>query len=292
VAERAQSEPADEVLEHWNAMPWSGAQPLPRDFAGGANFESSADTVEVALDAAATRELVQGSAHGFAARPDDLMLTALAQVICAWAGGSAAAVVLEGHGREELFDGVDVSRTVGWFTSLYPLALELAGGSPLDDLKRVKEQLRRVPERGRVFGRLRYGGPAAVQAELAALPAPEISFNHLGQLDSAFASDSPLAPAAESSGPARAPEAPRAHLIDVTARVQERVLRISWTYSRSCHGRPTVQRLAELHLERLRALIEVCAGGAESALTPADFPLAPGLDQAALDRLLAKARAE
>ena len=100
-------------------------------------------------------------------------------------------VALEGHGREEdVVPGADLSRTVGWFTSIFPVRLDpgpvdvadaLAGGPAAGSaLKRVKEQLRAVPDRGLGYGLLRHLNPETA-AELAALPAPQISFNYLGR---------------------------------------------------------------------------------------------------------------
>jgi hypothetical protein len=92
-------------------------------------------------------------------------------------------VELEGHGREELFEGVDLSRTVGWFTSAFPVLLEVpAGGGAGELLRSVKDQLRAVPARGIGFGILRRLSPdAAVRERLAAIPAPQVNFNYLGQ---------------------------------------------------------------------------------------------------------------
>src|SRR5215813_6957071 len=101
-------------------------------------------------------------------------------------GGTAALIDLEGHGREELFEDVDLTHTVGWFTSLFPVRLEaagidlddaLAGGASLGRaLKLVKEQLRAVPANGVGYGLLRYLN-AQTGAELTGLARPEIGFN-------------------------------------------------------------------------------------------------------------------
>ncbi len=91
---------------------------------------------------------------------------------------------LEGHGREDLFEGVDLSRTAGWFTTIYPVVLRLdAGVGPGEALKAIKEQLRGVPHRGIGYGLLRYLRGGEASERLATLPAAEVSFNYLGQLD-------------------------------------------------------------------------------------------------------------
>ena len=90
---------------------------------------------------------------------------------------------MEGHGREDVFEGVDLSRTVGWFTALMPLVLSLPDNpEPGEALKSIKEQLRRVPQHGLSFGLLRYlSQDSTIVEALAALPQPEISFNYSGR---------------------------------------------------------------------------------------------------------------
>ena len=109
---------------------------------------------------------------------NDVLLSALGRVLGGWVGDERVVVDLEGHGREDLFGDVDLSRTVGWFTSMFPVALSAAGGWA-DVLKSVKEGLRSVPRRGIGFGALRHlgdGVPGTVE--------PQVSFNYLGQFDS------------------------------------------------------------------------------------------------------------
>ena len=94
-------------------------------------------------------------------------------------------VDLEGHGREELGEEVDVSRTVGWFTTMYPVRLEIkAGSSSGAALKGIKEQLRGIPQRGIGYGLLRYmRGTEEEQKTLQGASAAQVSFNYLGQVD-------------------------------------------------------------------------------------------------------------
>ncbi len=88
---------------------------------------------------------------------NDVLLTALIQSFAQWTGERSLLVDLEGHGREDLFEDVDLSRTVGWFTTLFPIYLQLEEvDRPGETLKSVKEQLRRIPNRGIGYGILRY----------------------------------------------------------------------------------------------------------------------------------------
>src|SRR5204863_360205 len=105
-----------------------------------------------------------------------------------WTAQPALLVDVESHGREAIADDVDLSDTVGWFTSMYPVAFDLTRTKTVgDQLKRVKEQLRRVPQGGLSYGLLRYLGPdPALRRQLEAIPTPDVSFNFLGQFDGVF----------------------------------------------------------------------------------------------------------
>ncbi|NWE36993.1 condensation domain-containing protein, partial [Pseudomonas gingeri] len=114
-----------------------------------------------------TRQLLQQAPAAYRTQVNDLLLTALARTISRWSGQSGTLIELEGHGREDLFDDIDLSRTVGWFTSLFPV--NLTARDDLDgSIKSIKEQLRAVPDKGLGYGVLRHLAAHAVRAELAA----------------------------------------------------------------------------------------------------------------------------
>ncbi|MGH9337580.1 MAG: condensation domain-containing protein, partial [Vicinamibacteria bacterium] len=142
-------------LSYWTALPWSDVAPLPRDSREGANLISSAETLELSLDEVSTEALLQGLPRSHGASAHEALLAALALSLSEWMGTSAACIDVEGHGRES--EDLDLSRTVGWFTSLYPAALAVErGGETLETLKRVRDQLRAIPRSGLGYGLLRY----------------------------------------------------------------------------------------------------------------------------------------
>jgi amino acid adenylation domain-containing protein/non-ribosomal peptide synthase protein (TIGR01720 family) len=289
LAHYAQSGRLQPEVDAWLTAPRTLVAPLPLDFPAypGANAESSARSVSVALSAAETHALLHEAPAAYGAQINDVLMTALAHAFAPWIGGGPLLVDLEGHGREELWDGLDLSRTVGWFTAIFPVALELAPGAhPVAALKSVKEQLAYVPRRGIGYGLLRYlSGDADLVANLRGLPQAEISFNYLGQFDNIFGDGAPFRLLQEPAGPLHAPSGRRFHLIEISGQVVGGQLHMDWTYSENLHRRETIAALAERFVVALRVLIAESRAPHAGGYDPSDFPLAR-LDQSALDRIV------
>jgi non-ribosomal peptide synthase protein (TIGR01720 family) len=270
-----QSEAVRKELDYWLGGSRREVRPLPRDYAFDpeANTVASAAHVSVALSEEQTRALLQEVPPVYHTQVNDVLLTALVQSFRQWTGAGSLLLDLEGHGREELLEGVDLARTVGWFTTLFPVCLELGAKPPGEALKAVKEQLRRIPNKGIGYGVLRYLHPdPEVRAVLQALPPPEISFNYLGQLDQTLSESSLFRSARESSGPPHSPLGRRPHLLEVNGWVAEDRLHLEWSYSQRVHRRATVERLAQGFLKALEALIVHCRSPEAGGFTPSDFP--------------------
>lgn len=270
-------------LDYWCRQLEQAPQGLPLDYSAGANLACHGTAINARLPRELTSQLLQEAPKAYRTQINDLLLAALARVICRWTGHSQMLVQLEGHGREELFADVDLSRSVGWFTSLYPLCLTPAQ-SLSDSIKAVKEDLRRVPANGLGYGALRYLGQDAVRERLQGLAQPRITFNYLGQFDQSFDSQSLLAPAPEAAGDERHREAPLSNWLTVNSQVYGGELSLSWSFSHQLFKPQTVQRLADDYLLELQALIEHCTLDTSAGVSPSDFPLA-GLNQAQLDAL-------
>ena len=291
LAEYAGSPEVAREIPFWRALAEAaaGRSPLPLDHQDGDNpgddIEATSRFVDVSLDPETTRALLKDAHRAYQTRPDELLLAALALAIAGWTGERALWVDIEGHGREPALPGgeVDLSRTVGWFTSVHPAWLDLRGVErPGEVVKAVKERLRRVPGRGLGYGVLRY----LRREELPAPPA-EVSFNYLGQVDLFLAASSRFAVDPEPPGMPRSPLAARRYRLEVNAWVRDGRLTVHWAYGGQRHRRETVERLAEGFLSSLRALIDHCLAPDAGGFTPSDFP-ASDLDQKALDRLLSK----
>ena len=286
LAREAGSDLTRSELAWWEAVT---STPLPRDRANPGRGQTGGEAVVTfALSAADTRRLLQDSAAAYRTHVNDLLLTALAQVLARWTGADRVTIALEGHGREELGDAPDIARTVGWFTTLYPVALSLEGAvGDGDAIKQIKEQLRAVPRRGLGYGLLRYLGEEATQARLAARREPELCFNYLGQVDAGAAEGRKegFAPAGESRGADHGATNPRAFLIEVNAVVAGGELRCAWNYSPAHHEAATINRVAADFRQALLRLVAHCTQVDTGGLTPSDFPQAQ-VSQDDLDKLL------
>ena len=279
----AQSESLREELSVWQAQLAGPAVTLPVQRPQGARRNRDAETVSVRLDADHTRQLLQQAPSAYRTQVNDLLLTALARVLCRWSGHDSALIQLEGHGREALFDDIDLSRSVGWFTSAYPLRLTPQAGQG-DSIKAIKEQLRALPHKGLGYGVLRYLADDLCKQNMAALPSAHITFNYLGQFDQSFGTDALFHPLEESAGLAHDPDAPLPNELSVDSQVYGGELVLRWTFSRERHDQQTIRDLAEAYLAELHSLIAHCLKDDTGGLTPSDFPLAR-LTQAQLDAL-------
>ncbi|MEH2290128.1 amino acid adenylation domain-containing protein [Nostoc sp.] len=284
----AQLEIIKQELDYWLNQSWSKITPLPLDSARALqeNTVDNAASVSVKLNVEETRILLGSVNEAYNTQINDILLSALILSLARWTGNSTVVINLEGHGREELFEDVDLSRTVGWFTSLFPVLLQLPDlDQPASVIKSIKEQLRAIPNRGIGYGILRYlCKDITVNQQLQTIPTPEISFNYLGQFDQVESqSDWKFAP--ESTGANQSFKQIRDHLLDINALVIEGELQIDWTYGSNVHTQATVENLAQSYIQAIRLIIEHCQSENAFGYTPSDFPDAQ-LNQLELDELL------
>jgi non-ribosomal peptide synthase protein (TIGR01720 family) len=285
--EYAQSDALLEEKDYWLADSRRDVRRLPVDYDDGVNTEASARTISLSLGEEETRALLQEVPAAYHTQINDVLMAGLAQTLLEWTGTSRVLVEMEGHGREELMENIDLSRTVGWFTSVFPMVLELEHrGDAGHALKSIKEQLRQVPHRGIGYGLLRHlRGDAALEATLNAFPTPEVCFNYLGQWDQTLAGDSPFTTARESGGATRNERGLRSYLLDISGGVGGGRLHMNCTYSENIHRRPTVEALMQNFMAALRAMIDHCRSPEAGGFTPSDFPAA-NLSQTELDNFI------
>ncbi|MEH2063790.1 MAG: amino acid adenylation domain-containing protein [Nostoc sp.] len=289
LTEYAQS--SDE-LNYWLSESNLKVTALPVDDPSGQenNTIASTDSVSLSLTEEHTRALLQDVPSVYNTQINDVLLTALVQSFAQWTGERSLLIDLEGHGREDLFEDVDLSRTVGWFTTLFPVHLQLEVeevAHPGEVLKLIKEQLRRIPNRGIGYGLLRYlHQDHTIRTKLQALPQAEVSFNYLGQFDQVLQASAVLGLAEEFKAEQSLLNR-RSHLLGVSGFIHAERLEMTWTYSEKVHKRDTIEGLAFGFMEALRSLITHCQSPDAGGHTPSDFSAAR-LSQKQLDKFLAK----
>ncbi|GGP87303.1 hypothetical protein GCM10010231_66630 [Streptomyces sindenensis] len=281
--------------------PLIGSSPVDRE-------RDLADTVtsySLTLPAATTEALLTTVPAAFHAGVNDVLLTGLALAVSDWRRrttgerSSSLLLDLEGHGREEFLAGVDLSRTVGWFTSLYPVHLDpgpvdhqevRAGGQAAGRaLKAVKEQLRAIPDHGIGYGLLRHLNPVTAKA-LGSFPAPQIGFNYLGRFDTGASQElADWAPAPEGGAyGGDDPRMPVAHALELSATTENHPegprLTAIWQWPQALFEREAVADLAESWFRALTGLAMHAEGPGAGGLTPSDLGVS-SLDQDEIDAL-------
>ncbi|MFE6775877.1 amino acid adenylation domain-containing protein [Streptomyces sp. NPDC057702] len=287
LAEEAASARRTAELAHWRALADGDPlqiSPLPLDAA--TDTLGTLRTVAVELPPAVTGPLLTEVAEAFHTGPDAVLLTALALALADWRGRARPVLVdIEGHGRvEEAVPGAELSRTVGWFTSVHPVRLDLTGLDPAGAayasaaLKRVKEQVRAAPDSGIGHGLLRHLRPAADEAG-AALPTAAIGYNYLGRFGAGDGAERDWAPAAltGSLGGGADDRLPASHTLQLNASTLDGPegprLQAAFTFPARLLAAPDVERLAQCWLAALRALAATGARPGAGGHSPGDFPL-------------------
>lgn len=264
----------DDALEpdrlYWGRQENSEVPVIPRDL-DGERYLKDSRKLSVTLGREETDLLLTRVNHAFGTEINDILLTALALSVRDTYGHDALLVDLEGHGREEVLADVDIHRTVGWFTTVYPVILKTrAGGELSRQIKEIKETLRRVPNRGIGYGILKYLTPPQQREELAFNLSPRMTFNYLGQFDSDFQRLSfTLAP--ESSGRTVSLNRQLAYDIEVVGMIAGGKLSVTMTFSRNQYKDSTIESLLNRFSERMGDIISLCSGRRQRELTPVDL---------------------
>ncbi|WP_432339519.1 amino acid adenylation domain-containing protein [Bacillus tequilensis] len=277
----AESQQLIKQLKYWRETEEYQTEALPFDHIDGpiAN-ERKRSTISFTLNDKETAALLKDANSAYNTDTQDLLLASVILALRHWTNQSAFKLSLESHGREDVLDGVDVSRTVGWFTAIYPLLIKMNADLPDSEegivhvLKTTKDTLRRVPDKGFGYGVIKYLTPPD-KKDINFTGAPEISFNYLGQF--------------ESGSPAEAPEEDtfsfsplgagddisttwnREQSLDISAIAAEGKLSVNMTYDNARFQHKTIEQLSETCRQFLLQLIEHCQNKSETEKTISDF---------------------
>ncbi|NOZ57616.1 MAG: non-ribosomal peptide synthetase, partial [Calditrichaeota bacterium] len=287
LADFANSDELAEELEYWRKVGERAGQAetgLPVDFPEGQNLEKHAASVKVALNEEETEALLREVPLAYHTQIEHILLAALARAYNRWTGRQALLVDMESHGREDLFEDVNLSRTVGWFTAMYPVLLEGQAGWREDELiKHVKETFSSIPRHGLGFGLLRFKREKS--PKLDSFPEAVVGFNYLGQFEGEDGRLHGLGKTLDTLGPERHPENPRIHELEIGALVVGGQMQFNFSYSSDRLAEATVTRWANEYVEELRRLIQHCLSAGAGGYTPSDFADA-GLDDEELEELM------
>ena len=280
-----------EEADYWLATAKRQSSEFPLDHSRGDNTVASRAAVHVELSEEETDRLVHEVPRLYWSELQDALIAALVESLTDWCGGSGLLLELEGHGREEEIAAADLTRTVGWFTSIYPVWFEQAGKeSPRRQLERVRKQLEAVPRRGIGYGILRYlDQESAVSRQLARGPKAELSFNYLGQFDQVLDRSSFFRPRGSAPGANRSPEQRPQWTFEVSCWISQGRLHVDWIYSLNLHTPETADRLAQGYLAALRRML-LPSDSADQEESDPDITIC-GFDAPDLDSILEGVRA-
>jgi non-ribosomal peptide synthase protein (TIGR01720 family) len=275
-------------IEYWARMGTTGAaRTLPVDHSSGANIEGVAETLVEELSETKSRELLGPVCQALRAQPQEIVLTAVAKVLCEWTGADRIVICVEGHGREHDWTAdADLTRTVGWFTSLYPV--ELSGRESMVQLvKQTKETLRAIAGRGLGYSMLReLSDDREVRERLKRAGQSAVLFNFLGQVDEQLDGEWRLAQ--EELAPGTSHRRERAWEVEVVGRVSNGKLLIGWRYSRERMTKEHMKQVSAAVMHALKELISSQdSSTVQTSVSPSDFPLAR-LDQSKLEKVISR----
>jgi non-ribosomal peptide synthase protein (TIGR01720 family) len=256
---------------YWKAITGKEIMPIQQDKQYSSNYRADAKTLSVSLSKELTHALLIDVHSAYGTTINDMLLTGLLLAINNLWGNKKIAIDLEAHGREEIMEDVDVSRTIGWFTSIYPVVLDLLYKGDMGlCIKEVKECLRAVPEKGIGYGILKYLSHKKDIHDLPFILQPQISFNYLGQYDHDIA-QTRFKAAAESAGKTQGDKIQRAHLLEVTAIVSDGSMVLIITFNKEQFNESTIHQLLSVYNEQLDVLTRHCRTREKRTFTPSDY---------------------
>ena len=266
----AESKELLQEIEYWKQLENTSVSSLYKDFAVETCTLGESATVEMVLTREQTDHLLRHVHHAYHTEMNDILLSALGLAIQEWGQTDRIAVQLEGHGREEMMEDVNISRTVGWFTSMYPIVLDLTDGDLSKEIKSVKETLRQVPNKGIGYDILRYLTPEDKRSGLQFKLKPEICFNYLGQFDANLVHDA-FGPSPYDMGEPINPHSHRMYPIITNGMIANGEMSFRFSYSPRQYEESSMQCLSAAFKYHLLRIIDHCRNKEESERTASDF---------------------
>ncbi len=257
---------------HWRQLASQQAPPIRKDFEVDSNRVADTERLVFHLSEEETNLLLTRVNEAFGTEINDILLTSLALAFQRQFGLCQLLIALEGHGREDILTDMDISRTVGWFTSVYPVFLEV---SPKNDLarqiKEIKETLHRIPNKGIGWGILKYLTAKEHKGDTNFNLQPQVSFNYLGQVEAGTRQTFSFGTVEESLGHMLSPNGQREYLLDISGIIFDNQLTMSVTYNKKQFKPQTIEGFRDHFQSELARLISFCSSREQKETTPSDF---------------------
>ncbi|MGF7531392.1 lichenysin non-ribosomal peptide synthetase LicA [Bacillus paralicheniformis] len=265
-------------IGYWQEIEQAETAALPKDDEADDKRMRHTKTAEFSLSKEETEQLMTKVHEAYNTEMNDILLTALGLALKEWTGQEDFIICLEGHGREDIIDGLNISRTVGWFTSQFPALIQMRHSGDIGyQIKQIKEELRHIPNKGIGYGIYRY---LTEEGKKAKPIKHDISFNYLGQFtemaDSGLFTRSILP-----SGDPLSPETEKPNALDIVGYIEDGILTMSIAYHSLGYKESTVAAVAASFKTYLLQLIDHCLERDGAELTPSDL----GDDELTLEEL-------
>ncbi|MNO13082.1 Surfactin synthase subunit 1 [compost metagenome] len=260
--------------QYWNAVEQTLTTELPVDHKIASSLAGDFSTVKMTLETEMTQSLLTDVHHAYSTEINDILLAALSNMLQEWSGAASVLIQIEGHGREAIVKGVDISRTIGWFTSIFPFVLGADGAKDASEvIKVIKDNLRRIPGKGLGYEVLKYltVKHPSIELPLQFRLKPELVFNYLGQFDRTGTGNDLFELSDISTGSEVGPKIEKPHKLEINGMVIGDKLEISFNYNKHQYEPETIQRLANRYKEHLSQMIRHCLSKQVKEITPTDY---------------------
>ncbi|AVM08497.1 non-ribosomal peptide synthetase [Bacillus velezensis] len=267
----AESQEFEAENQYWFRQKHNPQHTLPKDNEQETGLAKDKETVIVQWTVEETERLLKNAHRAYSTDMNDLLLTGLGTAIHRWTEHEEILIDLEGHGRESIIPDLDISRTVGWFTSLYPVSLQIKANQDITGrIKTVKENLRQIPQKGIGYGLIKYLSDHPKALEWTGHP--EIRFNYLGQFDQDVRNGK-MEVSPYSGGKTASDNRPLTYTLDINGMISDGRLSLAISYCGKQYQRETMEACADLLKSSLQQVIAHCDAQDQIHLTPSDISL-------------------
>ncbi|MBA4532701.1 non-ribosomal peptide synthetase [Brevibacillus halotolerans] len=269
-------------IPYWQALESiAKPTPLPKDFENSLVKQNSIQHMKMELSVEDTGHLLKNVNHAYQTEINDILLSGLSLALLEWAKVDQILINVEGHGREDIIEQANIARTVGWFTCQYPVLVKMDKSDDLSyHIKSVKENLRKIPNKGIGYEILKYKTAKEINTSLSFSLQPSITFNYLGQFDSDLEGQgftrSPYSQGNSLGADGKnniSPEMESNMVLHITGVIENGRMNLSFSYSDQQYKEESIKQLGDKYKYHLLRLIRHCMEKEETERTPSDFSI-------------------